>query len=767
MRRSLLASLAALLVTFAAQGRAHAIGVLLPTRPEIEPLAIRHHRVSISVRERIAETRVEQVFLNQSGETLEATYVFPLPPGATVSGFTMWVDGRPQRGELLESAQARAVYEQIVARMRDPGLVEQIGGNLFRARVFPIAPNSEQRIELRFTQTLEYHGGVVHYRYPLRTAGRAARTLEDLTITAEIVSRTPVRAVYSPTHALAIAREGDQRALASYEGHRVALDQDFDLYYAVADGDVGLSLLSHRAGGDDGYFLAMIAPRTALTEHELASKEVIFVFDTSGSMTGDKIARARAALDHMLARLGPNDRFQVVRFSTDVELLFDRGASMPATPANVASARRFASRFVAAGGTAIHGALDEALRTRAPTTATPRMIVFLTDGMPTVGETDPATIVREVTARTTATTGASTRLFVFGVGDDVNTTFLDALAVGSGGTSDYVRGEDGAELQQRLSTLYDRIAYPVLADLHLSLPGASAFDVYPRDLGHLYRGDQLLVVGRYRGEGAVQVVLEGRVGGATPLRLEFPVTMPSAETRNDFLPRVWATRKVATLLDEIRLNGERPELREEVVRLARQFGLVTPYTSYLVAEDVEIPRGIAPVPDARPLRPMDEPAPVSEAQADFERFADATAARAPQTTSSGGGGGGGGGAASMAPEGGRGESGRRLSARLRDLRGAEQAAALAAQDARFVLGRAFVRRDGMWVDSRYRAGRRELRMRWGSEGYFALLRARPELGPALALGDRVTIAIDAARVIVIDPSAPERISETDVSAFLE
>ncbi|UJR81304.1 VIT and vWA domain-containing protein [Sandaracinus amylolyticus] len=761
MRRSLLASLAALLVTFAAQGRVHAIGVLLPTRPEIEPLAIRHHRVSISVRERIAETRVEQVFLNQSGETLEATYVFPVPPGATVSGFTMWVDGRPQRGELLESAQARAVYEQIVARMRDPGLVEQIGGNLFRARVFPIAPHSEQRIELRFTQTLEYQSGVVHYRYPLRTAGRAARTLEDLTITAEIVSRTPVRAIYSPTHAVAIAREGDQRAIASYEGHRVALDQDFDLYYAVADGDVGLSLLSHRASGDDGYFLAMIAPRTALTEHELASKEVIFVFDTSGSMAGDKIERARAALDHMLARLGPNDSFQVVRFSTDVELLFDRGASMPATPANVASARRFASRFVAAGGTAIHPALHEALRTRAPAGAPPRMIVFLTDGMPTVGQTDPATIVREVTARTAASTGASTRLFVFGVGDDVNTTFLDALAVGSGGSSDYVRGADGVELQQRLSTFYDRIAYPVLADLHLALPGASAFDVYPRDLGHLYRGDQLLVVGRYRGEGPVQVVLEGRVGGATPLRLEFPVTMPGAETRNDFLPRVWATRKVATLLDEIRLNGERPELREEVVRLARQFGLVTPYTSYLVAEDVEMPRSIAPMPD---VRPMEEPAPVSEAEADFERFADATAARAPETTSSGSSGAGA--SASMAPEGGRGESGRRLSARLRDLRGAEQAAALGAQDARFVLGRAFVRRDGMWVDSRYRAGRRELRMRWGSEGYFALLRARPELGPALALGERVTIAIDDARVIVIDPSAPERVTETDVSAFL-
>jgi Ca-activated chloride channel family protein len=766
-----LAILAAAAVV-AQAGRAHAIGVLIPTQTDLEPLAVRYHRVSVEVRERIAETRIEQTFYNSTSSTLEATYVFPVPPGATVSGFTMWIDGRRVEGELLDAGTARSVYEQIVARMRDPGLVEYAGGNLFRARVFPIAPASEQRIELRFTQTLEYQGGVVHYRYPLRTGGRAARTLEDLTITTQIVSRTPIRAVYSPTHPIAVLRDGEGRATAGYEAHDVTLDQDFDLYYAVADGDVGLSLLTHRVPGDDGFFLAMIAPRTVLTDQQLAAKEVVFVIDTSGSMAGDKIGRARAALDHMLQRLGPNDHFQIVRFSTDVETLFDGGASVPATPANIAQARRFASRLVAAGGTAIMPALSEAIRTRAPATAPPRMIVFMTDGMPTVGETDTGAIVRTVEA-----TGGDARVFVFGVGDDVNTTFLDALSTGNGGTSDYVR--DGADLERRFSAFYDRIAYPVFADVHFSMPGASVYDVYPRDLGHLYRGEQMLVVGRYRGDGGARVVLEGRIGSATAAtRFEFPVTLAAAEMRNDFLPRVWATRKVGTLLDEIRLQGERPELRDEVVQLARTYGLVTPYTSYLVAPDVPMPVGVVPpIPTTRPgsfaERSIDEEAPpreIAEAQADFSTFAQAT------VPGSGGGGGGGGSSGvaggarapmpAMAPVGGAGESGRRLSARLREMRQAERSGDVATADVRFALGRGFAQRSGMWVDSRYRAGMRELRVRWGTAAYFAILRARPELAPALSLGERVTVTLDGERAVVVDPSAPEAVEESEVATFL-
>jgi Ca-activated chloride channel family protein len=776
-------ALVALAVVFAAPSEAHALGWLVPSNPDIPPLAIRSHRVGVSVRERIAETSVTQTFVNGTGSVLEATYVFPVPEGATVSGFAMWVNGVRVEGELLDAGTARTVYESIVARMRDPGLVEYIGGNVFRARVYPINPGAEQRIEIRFTQTLEYQGSVVHYHYPLRAGATYGHTIEDLTVSVDVASRTAIQAVYSPSHPIAVGRDGDHHAIASFEAGHAALDQDFDLYYSVADSEIGLSLLTHRDPGEDGYFLAMIAPRTELTEAQVAAEEVIFVFDTSGSMAGDKLTRAQAALDYMLQRLRPTDYFQVVRFSTDVETLFDTGRSVPATPEHIARARRFGAHFVAAGGTAIAPALTEAMRTHPPSGSLPRMVVFLTDGMPTVGQTDPGTITRQV-----STLSAGARLFAFGVGDDVNTTFLDGLAEANGGVGDYFR--DGSEMQRRLGAFFDRVSYPVLTDLRLTMPGASPFDVYPRDLGHLYRGEQLLVVGRFHGEGSGRVVLEGRLGSDTTVHeLSYDVSFPTSEPRNEFLPRVWAVRKVGTLLDDIRQHGERPELRDEVVVLARHFGIVTPYTSYLVAPDEVLPAPAPPPTYAmpswdEPRRPQTDstgtgattmgaeapPAPSSEAaqtMADFSGFSGAVAPSTPPPVTSPS-------TTSVAPSyrpadpsGATGESGRRLSSRLREMRDAERSDEAGASTVRVISGRTFTLDGGRWVDERYQEGAgRTLSVRSMSEAYFALLAARPELRSAFALGDRVVVTLDAARTIVVTPDAAD-VSADEARRFAE
>lgn len=790
----------AVAVATLAPSRADAQGLLLPTRGG-DPLAIRRHSVDVNVRERVAETRIEQTFLNQSPMTLEATYVFPVPEGASVDGFAMWVGGRRQEGEVLEAQQARRIYEEIVARVRDPGLVEHMGGRLFRARVFPIAPNAEQRVELRFSQTLPYEDSVVHYTYPLRTDGPAARTLEGMNVTVRIASRTPIRAVYSPSHSIQVTRPDDRHAVAAFEGGPQPLDRDFELFYAVQDRDVGLSLISHRPAGDDGWFLAMIAPRTEITEREIAAKEVLFVFDTSGSMAGEKIARAQAALDYMLARLNPDDRFQVIRFSTDVEVLFQDAGSVAATQDNVARARGFAQRFIAAGGTAIEPALTEALRRPRAAANLPRLVVFLTDGMPTIGETIPQRIL-ESTARVAPPSSA--RVFVFGVGDDVNTTFLDALARQHGGAGDYFR--DGAEMERRMSAFYDRIAYPLFADLELSFPGLEVYDVYPRDLGHLYKGDQLLVVGRYRGareQGTVR--LTGRASHeTTPRSFEFPVRFAAREDDNEFLPRLWATRKVGFLLDAIRLRGETSELRDEVVALGRRYGIVTPYTSYLVVEEDAVPEPLArrpmlpqqPLPFANQQVPIDrrvgggggaglrsagEPAAsrpfdgfdqavgafrmAEEEDADDEGAGRARggsgsravrAAPPPRPMTS---------ATSSAPSGGMGERGRAISRQLREMREAQRSD-VAGSDVRYASGRSLRHVSGAWVDAEYRRGMRELRLRWGSPAYFALLRARGDLRAALALGTHVAVVLPGGRAVVVTPDGPEGVSEAEVARFL-
>ncbi|MBW2462227.1 MAG: VWA domain-containing protein [Deltaproteobacteria bacterium] len=752
--------------------RARAQGFLLPTAPDAPPLAIEHHRVAVSIRERVAETRIDQVFTNQTGTALEASYVFPLPPGASVSGFAMWVGGRRVPGEVLEAVRARRIYEGIVARVRDPGLVEFVGGRLFRARVSAVPAGGSQRIELRFTQTLSYHAGVVHYRYPLRTAGAAPRTRSDMTVSARIVSRTPIRAVYSPSHPVEVSRPDDHHAVVGFEANGVVLDDDFDLYYAVQDRDVGLSLLTHRPGGpneEDGYFVAMISPRIEAADREIANKEIIFVFDTSGSMAGEKLERAKAALDYMLARLRPGDHFQIVRFATDVEALFGGTASVPASRANIDRARRFASRFVAAGGTALDGGLGAAYATRSPGgLRAPRMVVFLTDGMPTIGQTDPRAIIDRVGA-----SAETARLFVFGVGDDVNTTFLDQLASRGRGVGDYFR--DGREMEGRLSAFYDRVAYPLITDIALEFPGLDVADVYPRDLGHLYRGGQLFVVGRYRGAGVKAIRLVGQAShDDRPRVFSYQAEFPEQRSSNDWLPRLWATRKVGHLLDEIRLRGERRGLREEVQRVAQRFGIVTPYTNYLAVADDEMPPGLAAAaPPSDGSESIDSPAPVSPVSSAprpaFEGFAEATSDYdyAEAETAAGGSSGG---ARRGAPAGGAGERGRAISRRLRAMREAERAPAgspsMSSGNTRYVAGRTFRLIRGMWVDVAYRRDMPTLRIRYASPAYFALLRARPAVARFLVLGERLTLVAPGRRAVVVDPSASAGVSATEVRRFI-
>jgi Ca-activated chloride channel family protein len=807
-----------LLLALLVPGVARATGLLLPTDGSLAPLAIRSHRVDVSIQERVAETRVVQVFRNGTDRQLEATYIFPVPQGAVVSGFAMTVNGVRQEGQLLEAAEARTIYEGIVARMQDPGLVEYLGGNLFRARVFPIPPRGDQTVELRFTQTLDYQSGTLHYRYPLRTTGPQAATLEDFTLRAQIVSRTAIRAVYSPTHRVDTARRDEHNATVGFEEGRASLDRDFDLYYTVADGDVGLSVLTHRPVGEDGYFLMMVAPRTEVTEREIIGKDLLFVVDTSGSMSGEKLRHAREALAAWVQRLNPDDTFNILRFSTDVERMSD--TSLAASPENRARALAFINGFEASGGTAIEPALRAALDIPVRRGA-PRIVVFLTDGMPTIGETDVQRIVQNVAARNAQVAPGATpaQVFAFGLGDDVNTTFLDLLAQQNRGGADYAG--TGAEMATVLDRFYNRIAFPVLADLRLALPGADAYDIYPRDLGTLYRGGQLVVTGRYRTAAPVRVGLSATVAGQQGARtFEWPVTLPARDDANAFIPRVWGSRKVGYLLDEIRLRGENPELRDAVVQLARRFGIVTPYTSYLVTETPVAPR---PMDDRanRPTTPLPMAVPGTVAVAPSgapaldpsagprreggmrDRGAAPEAAPRPSRAPSAGGAdfrafgrlGGTGSGAAVAPSApaqppprpmaqnapgtptptvlappaapapdATGEEGRRLSTSLRTLREAERVDTLAG-DTRYVAGRALVQRGASWQEEGLTAVGRVLQVRSLGRGYFALLRARPELRELLALGQRVRFRLDGGRIIDVAPDHTD-VSDTDVEAFL-
>lgn len=561
---------------------------LPPNRPApAQPLSIRSQKVTMQMTDGAVKVEVEQVFYNPNGVAMEGTYLFPLPAGATVSNFRMTVDKEPTEGKLLTVDEARKVYESYVRRNVDPGILEWVGRNAFRARVFPIPANGEKRIYLIYSQIADYSGGIYRVSYPLNSERVTGPSLADLVVEGTIRSTQPLRTVYSPSHEIQVKRDNDHLAHISFEGKEVRANRDLAIFYTTSEKAFGLNALAHRRPGEDGYVLLMLAPKQEVSSTEVQPKDVVFVFDTSGSMQGAKIDQARKALQTMLGRLNERDRFTVIRFSSEVAAFKDM--VVPATTENRAAAKSFVDEFKAVGGTAIDDALQAALAAfpkaeeragRAP------FIIFMTDGLPTIGQTD----VDRILQNAVKAAPADLRLFPFGVGADVNTLLLDRLAVDHRGAADYIA--DGEDLDSKIGGFYAKISDPILSNVQVALTGAELKDVHPRKIPDVFAGTQLLLLGRYKGAGKVSVTLTGDLNGK-PQKYTYDLTLPERETGQDFIPKLWASRRIGFLLEEIRLHGENQpgmgELKDEVIRLSKEYGIVTPYTSYLVEEPNLVP----------------------------------------------------------------------------------------------------------------------------------------------------------------------------------
>jgi Ca-activated chloride channel family protein len=585
--RRLLPGLLALLVAAPA---AHARGLLIPTEKKLPPLAMLNHQVKVAIDDQVAVTTVEQTFRNHTDRQLEATYVFPVPKGASVRKFSMWVDGKEVRGELVEADKARQIYTSIVQRTQDPGLLEYMGNNLLRLRVFPVPARGDQKIALSYTAVADAENGLIEYVYPLKTDGRAAQTLEKFSIKVDLKGQHALTNIYSPSHAITMTRPSDRRALITFEKDAAVLDRDFQLYYQAGGKDVGLTALAHRPiPGANGYFMLLLAPRAELSKSQQAPRDMVFVLDTSGSMRGKRMDQARNALKFCIDKLGPNDRFGLMNFATTVNKYNERLLS--ATQENLAQANKWVDDLEATGGTAINDALQAALSMRTADDARTFTIVFFTDGRPTIGETNAENILKNVAARNTS----NTRIFTFGVGDDVNASMLDRLADQSRALSTYVR--ESEDITHKVGSLYAKISNPVLTNLKLAVgEGVKLSEVYPPQLPDLFHGTQLVVLGRYSGKGHVAIKLTGNVGkDAKEFVYEVAFPEKSGEDRT-FVEDLWARRKVGYLLDQIRVNGEKKELVDEVVILAKRYGITTPYTSYLVVPDAPVPVASRPVP---------------------------------------------------------------------------------------------------------------------------------------------------------------------------
>jgi Ca-activated chloride channel homolog len=545
-----------------------------PPRRHILPIQVKDSRIESRIQDRVAVTEVKQTFYNPNPMQLEGHYLFPLPPDATVGKFSLTAGGKVMKGEVLPRDKARGIYEDIVRRQRDPALLEYLDWGLFKARVFPIPPRGDVILALTYESVLETDGGTTLLRFPFASPGATTAGGGRLVMKVNLETSQPLKSVYSPSHRIDVVRKGDHHAIASYEGSCLA-GKDFLFYFACDERPFGLNVLTHKKPGEPGFFLAMISPKVAFDRAEVDPKDVVLVLDTSGSMKGEKIKQAVQAAKYCLQSLDPRDRFNVIGFSTEARPFRDR--LVEATPDNVKAALAFLDGQEALGGTNIHQALLTATRSL-DTTDRVGITLFLTDGIPTVDVIDKNQILKAVQKGNQK----RNRIFVFGVGSDVNTKLLDLLAEQNRGTRTYVGA--GESIEVKVSSFYEKVRYPVLSDLKLEVVGLTVFDTYPRDLPDLFKGSQLLVMGRYTDAGQHALKLSGSLKDATRTFV-YEADFPAECMRNDFIPRLWAMRKVGYLLDQVRLHGAQKELVDSIVALGKRYGIVTPYTSFLVIED--------------------------------------------------------------------------------------------------------------------------------------------------------------------------------------
>ena len=650
--------------------------------------------VQVSITGRVARVSVEEWFRNNGPMLEEGMYHFPLPGEAVFSSYSLWQGDQELRGEAMDASQARAIYEAIVRQKRDPALIELAGQGLIRARVFPINPGETRKITLKYTQLLDRTGDAWRFRY----LGDRNRQAAPRSFRLEVDSAAQFGDPYSPTHQVQVARRDNRIEVTLGDAANTG---DFELLLPLARGLVGLSLVPHHPVGEDGYFMLLLAPG-ASSDAAALRRDVVAVIDVSGSMSGEKISQAKSALAQLLGSLRDGDRFRLVAFSGGV-----RRYAQGWTAVSV-QGRRDASAWIqsleAEGGTNIAGALAEAF-VEPPTEEALGVVVFLTDGQASTGDTDPEHIAER------AEQGRGRfRVFSFGIGDDVNTYLLDRLTERARGTTEYIR--PGENIERAVGSLAAKIASPVLTDVALSATsGVELYDVQPGSLPDLFAGDEMVVLGRYRGLGGLgtrewSATVRGKRNGRQE---EFTTTVTDRENDNArYVEQLWASRKAGALSRDIRLHGQTRETMDALKQLALRYGILTEYTSYLVQEPNVVARHDM---EERLLR-APTPAPANQAgTASVDRSArERVMLEAVTVTASD-------------------------AATLGDLR-----ASSGINPTQRVGGRLFILRDSTWTDLGHGDSLNVITVAPYSDAYFALLHALPDLTPAAGLGPSVLVA---------------------------
>lgn len=558
---------------------ARAAGILIAEGPfGTSQLAIQEQTVRVTINNGIAVTHITQVFQNAENRQVEALYSFPVPRGASVSNFSMWINGKEMTGEVIEKERAREIYDSYKQRRQDPGLLEQTSYRTFEMRVFPIAPMGQQRIQVTYAQQLDFDHDTATYVYPLATSTRRdfrSTSAGKFSFTLDARSAVPFADMRSPSHEkdFAIARHGENYQQASLELTDGSLARDVVVNYTMRRPVTGIDVITSRQDGEDGYFLLTLTAGEELAP--LASAmDYVFVLDISGSMQDDgKLATSRKSLEAFINALGKDDRFEVLTFNNGANALFS--SLHPADEDNKVKAETFLGSQQARGGTVLSPAMNAAYRYRGTDAARPLNVVLLSDGLTEQGENSG--LIKLIRGRP-----ENTRVFCIGVGNDVNRALLEQMANDAGGLAAFISRED--DFTRQAQAFQRKLTRPVATDLKIDVGGAGVYDVEPATLPNLYFGAPVRMYGRYKKPGASQVTVSGMVNGQA-LRKSVEIDLPAADPANPEIERMWAWQRVDRLQKEADAQGSRSPIIPEIIRLGEGYSIVTEYTSFLVLEN--------------------------------------------------------------------------------------------------------------------------------------------------------------------------------------
>jgi Ca-activated chloride channel family protein len=531
-------------------------------------LHLASQEIRVDVTDQVAKTYITQTFENDTDRNLAGTYLFPLPDDTTFSSFSLHIDGKPVEGKIMEAAEAREEYESIVRRMVDPGLLEYADYKTVRARIFPIPAHGTKKVELEYTQLLKAESGLVKYRFPLKGDDQASGAVDSTKFTAKISGRQGLKTLWSPSHVVQVNRPSEHQAKVSFEEKAMVADKDFLLYYSLSDKDLACNVMTHKVDGEDGYFLLTLSP--PLKAQSTMGKDIVIAADVSGSMQGEKLEQLKKSLKYFVNSLSAQDCFGLVPFNTDAESF--KSTLLPATPENKKLACDFIEDLEARGGTNIADALSSSFSLLKSGEERPSYLIMMTDGEPTVGETNVNNLVK------LGANKKNVRIFDFGVGFDVNTRFLNKLAQDNHGAAQYI--EPGENMELALSSFFEKIKAPVLADVNIAYEGLTVKDIYPRNVKDIFAGNQVLLLGRYKNGAKANINLTGKVNGVSKA-MSFPVELAATETGHSYLPKLWAMRRIAYLTEVAQENGNNREVVDEIVALSKRHGIISAYTSFL------------------------------------------------------------------------------------------------------------------------------------------------------------------------------------------